>query len=238
MVKNLSIYCAGSLFNGRETYFNSRLTEELEKRNYKVNLPQRDGFEFGNLEKSFLGKLPEKEIESAVQNIIYFLDMGIFVLRSDIILANFDEPPDQGVDIETTYAKTIGKFVLGFRTDIRSPYGNLNNNFRGMHFFPGKQTTIFLHHSMPSKTPDTREKEMNDLVNKIDYIILSSEIKINQPIPKYVMQKPNIRQIFEGVELLFNGVGNIHSELGLEEIASRYISCKDKLTKLSPKIIF
>ncbi len=85
MSDKIVIYPAAALFNARETYFNSRLVEKLEELGYKTNFPQRDGFEFGNLTKAFSGKIRADQINSAVQNVIYLLDMGIFIPKSDII---------------------------------------------------------------------------------------------------------------------------------------------------------
>src|SRR3989344_5444522 len=136
MNEQVSIYPAAALFNGRETIFNSLLVEGLEKLGYKTNFPQRDGFEFGDLSKTLDGKLLDREINTAAQNIIYYLDMGVFLPKSDVILANFDEPLDEGVIVEASYATLMGKFVIGLRTDVRSPYGSLEDAFRGMHFFP------------------------------------------------------------------------------------------------------
>ncbi|NOQ55654.1 MAG: hypothetical protein GQ477_02490 [Nanohaloarchaea archaeon] len=99
MDDNLQIYFAAALFSGRETYFNIALTNILEDEGYTVKLPQRDGFEFGRLEASLSDLLEPEEVTPALQKIIYFLDMGIFVAESDMVLANLDEPIDEGVAI-------------------------------------------------------------------------------------------------------------------------------------------
>lgn len=49
---NKSLYFASSLFNTRECLFNIKLAEKLEDKNYKVFLPQRDGFEFLELSRA------------------------------------------------------------------------------------------------------------------------------------------------------------------------------------------
>ena len=131
MQKEIVIYLAAALFNGRETYFNSHLVEKLEERGYKTNFPQRDGFEFENLKKAFSNKLPPEQIGSAVQKVIYSLDMGKLVPQSDIVLANLDEPVDEGVVVEVSYAKLFGKFVIGMRTDVKSPYGSFSDELKG-----------------------------------------------------------------------------------------------------------
>jgi nucleoside 2-deoxyribosyltransferase len=151
------IYLAASSFNARETIFNSHLVEELEDMGYFTHLPQRDGFEFGDLSKALKGKLPDHEISSAVLNIIYFYDMGLLLPSSDVVLANLDEPLDEGVVVESTYAKLIDKFVIGLRTDVRSPYGTSDDDFGGMHFFPAYQCHQIITQHIPCMTPNDRE---------------------------------------------------------------------------------
>jgi len=235
MTEEKVIYPAAALFNGREAYFNSELVEGLEGIGYKTNFPQRDGFEFGNLTKALSGKLPEDKVGSAVQDVIYFLDMGVFIPKSDIILANFDEPLDEGVVVEASYAKLIGKFIIGLRTDIRSPYGASDGNFGGMHFFPAYQTHQFLLDYMPSRTPAERNEQMSSLVQKIHSTISKAGISHQETIPDYVKDNPNLQPIFESADLLFGGIKDIHSDAGLEEIASRYVQNQKRLKEIGPK---
>jgi len=232
MENHIVIYPAAALFNGRETSFNSQLVEGLERIGYETNFPQRDGFEFGNLSKALSGKLQKDQVDSAVQNIIYFLDMGIFVLNSDVVIANLDEPLDEGVVVEASYAKLMGKFVIGLRTDVRSPYGALGDNFAGMHFFPAYQTHQFLQHHISSKTPAERDEQMSSLVQRIDTTIKDAGISHQNTIPEYVRINPNLQPLLEGAELLFSEIENIHSNGGLEKIALRYLNNKGRLKYL------
>ena len=235
MTDKIFIYLAAALFNGRETNFNSQLVEGLEGIGYKTNFPQRDGFEFRNLTKALSGKLQQDQISSAVQNIIYFLDMGVFIPKSDVILANLDEPLDEGVVVETSYAKLMGKFIIGLRTDIRSPYGAPNDNFGGMHFFPAYQTHRFISYYMPSKTPAERDEQMNSLIQRIHSTIKEADVSHQETIPEYARNNSNIQLILEGADLLFAGIDNIHSDNGLEEIVSRYIKNQKRLEEIRPK---
>jgi nucleoside 2-deoxyribosyltransferase len=232
MNDQIVIYPAAALFNARETYFNSQLVEGLENIGYKTNFPQRDGFEFGNLTKSLSKKIQQAQISSAVQNIIYFLDMGIFVPKSDVILANFDEPLDEGVVVETSYAKIMGKFIIGLRTDVRSPYGTPTDSFGGMHFFPAYQTHQFISHHMPSKTPKERDEQMKNIIQSIDMIIKTAGISHQDRIPDYAINNPNLQSILEGAEVLFSGIDDIHSDEGIEKITSRYINNKKILSNI------
>ena len=237
MTEKIVIYPAAALFNGRETHFNSHLVEGLERIGYKTNFPQRDGFEFGNLTKALSGKLQQNQIGSAVQSAIYFLDMGVFVPKSDVVLANLDEPLDEGVVVEASYAKLMGKFVIGLRTDVRTPYGTPNENFGGMHFFPAYQSHQFLSHYMGSKTPEERGEQMSSLVQRIHSTIREAEISHQESIPDYAKNNPNLQPILEGADLLFTGIDDIHSDNGFEEIASRYIHNKKRLEEIGPKLL-
>jgi len=219
---DIVIYPAGALFNSRETYFNSRLVESLETIGYKTNFPQRDGFEFGRLTKALSDKLPDEHISLAVRNAIYFLDMGKFIPNSDVILANFDEPLDGGEVVETCYAKMMGKFVLGFRTDVRSPYGKTDDKYGGMHFFPAYQCQKFIRHYIPSRTPEERESQFSSFVIKIDDAIQEAGIQHKDELPDHALSNPHITALLEGAEILFKDIEDIHTEKGLELIASRY----------------
>lgn len=229
------IYPAAALFNARETYFNSVLVEKLEKLGYETNFPQRDGFEFGNLKEAFSVMIPPSQINSAVSNVIYYLDMGVLLKGSDVILVNLDEPLDEGMVVEASYGKLMGKFVIGIRTDIRSPYGNPDDDYGAMHFFPVYQTHRFISHYMPSRTPEEREAQMDDLVLKIHDNISAAEISHQEIIPDYANVNPNLKQVFEGAEILFHDIDDIHSSDGLETIASRYIENKERLEEIGPK---
>jgi nucleoside 2-deoxyribosyltransferase len=223
MSDKITIYPAAALFNARETHFNSMLVEGLEKLGYKTNFPQRDGFEFGDLARALSGKIRQEDLSSALQDIIYFLDMGKFIPESDVILANFDEPLDEGVVVEASYSRLMGKFVLGLRTDVRSPYGPANGDYKGMHFFPAYQSNKFIFKHMTAKNPKEREDEMNSLVQKVDLKIQSSGISHQDVLPDYARKNPGIQFILEGARLLFAGLTDLHSNQCLEEIVSRYI---------------
>ncbi|MFA0832590.1 MAG: hypothetical protein ACC609_01115 [Methanobacterium formicicum] len=231
------IYPAAALFNGRETYFNSVLVEKLEKLGYKTNFPQRDGFEFGNLKEVLSGMVPAGQINSAVSTVIYYLDMGVLLKGSDVILANLDEPLDEGMVVEASYGKLMGKFVIGIRTDTRSPYGSPDDDYGAMHFFPAFQTHRFISHYMPSRTPQERETQIDDLALKIHDIVMEAKVSHQDILPDYATDNPNLKPVFEGAEILFHDIDDIHSSSGLETIASRYIENKKKLEEIMPKYI-
>ncbi|NOZ58788.1 MAG: nucleoside 2-deoxyribosyltransferase [Euryarchaeota archaeon] len=94
------IYIAAPLFSVAEREFNSRLCEELERRGYRVTLPQRDCT--GDREEIFRRCL--SGIEGA-----------------DILIAVLEGVPcDDGTAFEVGYAFALGKRILGLRTDFRN----------------------------------------------------------------------------------------------------------------------
>ena len=77
----------------------------------------------------------EEEISRATSWIIYILDLGNFLYNSDICLANMDEDLDPGVIVEIMFAKMMGKPVIAYRTESRTPFGKQIECHSGMHFF-------------------------------------------------------------------------------------------------------
>lgn len=117
------------MFCVRECTFNTEVTDRLEAMGYEVHLPQRDGFEFSDflnrlLEESFP---TEHERKRALSWIIYLIDVGEFLNSSDICIANLDETLDPGVLIEMMFAKHMQKPVIGYRTDMRTPFGSVGD---------------------------------------------------------------------------------------------------------------
>lgn len=231
--QSIRIYAAAALFNGRETFFNVKLIEKLEQNGFADFLPQRDGFEFGQLKKNLAAKLPPADADAALVNIIYFLDMGVFVAQSDVVIANVDEPIDPGVAVEISYARLMGKTVIEIHTDVRTPYGD-PGPFGGMHFFIAFQADRFIQAYMPSKSPSEAEYQLNELSKKIIATIKSVGVTHSTKLPDYVLSNPRFAGILKGAELLFSGIDNIHSEEGLQKITQRYLDNKVELEKLAP----
>lgn len=227
-------YTAASLFNGRETGFNVDLAEGLEELDHSIYLPQRDGFEFVKLIEAFDKKLPPEQIFGAVRNVIYYLDMGIFIPESKTVVALLDEPIDEGAIIETTYAKSLGKVIIGVRTDVRSPYGPPGDPYRGLHYFVAKMCNYFISADMSARTPAERKLQMSKLVNKI-HEILNSDASLkamDSGAPK------EFDQIQLDAQILFHDLpGDIHSPESLDLIARRYVENREYFEKNSPKLI-
>lgn len=234
-MRRIKIYPAASLFNGRETLFNIKLTDLLEsKHGYQANLPQRDGFEFGRLAKVLKTTMSEQEAQQALEIIIYILDIGKFIPESHVVIANLDEPLDPGVDVEQCYASIMGKFVLGFRTNARTPFGS--NDYRGMHFFPTYQCRAFVSHNMPGENIRNAEQEIKALAEKIDHIIQAHKNKPRNTVRSSVLNIPEIRDVLFAAETLFHNLSNIQSKESLSKITERYLAKKKILLSLLPRL--
>jgi len=220
--EDVTLYIAANLFNAPATFFNQALVKELEEKGYNTKFPQRDGFEFGDLYKALKTKLPESKIQSAIESIIYYLDMGVFIPQSHIIVANLDEPQDEGVLVELSHAKNIHRQTIGFRTDVRSPYGSPSDEYAGMHFFPGMYSCdSFILYHMPCRNPKEAKEQMKNLATLIDN-------DINPKGCSYIDPKTN--------HPLFKNIEDIHSEEGLIKIVNRYLKHEKMLSENGPKI--
>ena len=170
------------------------------------------------------------EVATALQTIIYLLDIGFFLPRSDVILANFDEPLDPGVDIEVAWGKMLGKLVIGYRTDVRTPYGS-GTSFDGMHFFPAFQCNIFIHGEVLAKNLIESDKGLHILAEKIQHAIRSRhpESSVSQELPRTIVET------CECAKLLFEGIDDIHSDAGIGEIVKRYVAQGSRIKIIMPR---
>lgn len=228
----VTIYHASGLFKAPDQLYNLLLTNKLEDKGYKVILPQRDGFEFSKLADS-LGKFLSPElVPDAVNRIIYFLDKGKFIGKdSDICIARLDEPIDEGVDNEIGFCRMNDIPIIGFRTDVRSPYGSANNEVSGAHFFPPYSCNKFILIPPNFKTILDVGESLDKLVSEIDRSI-TPLIPKSKPysLPTYVNSVKLL------AERLFADIYDIHSEEGLIEIAKRYNINKDSIGDILPEI--
>ena len=122
------IYFAAPLFNAAEKAFNQDLTDTLEKKNYEVFLPQRDGAE---RDKPPYDKMGKEERRQAM----FTIDRDK-ILECDIFLIILDgRVPDEGATFELgvayshKYLIQNSKRIIGLKTDIRA-------SFLGAHLNP------------------------------------------------------------------------------------------------------
>jgi nucleoside 2-deoxyribosyltransferase len=115
------IYFAGPLFSEAERAFNLRLTERLERANYKVFLPQRDGAE---RDKSPYDRMSADERRRAMFELdkrkIFECDIFLFLLDGRV--------PDEGACVELGLAhahkelRGRKKLLVGLQTDSRAAF--------------------------------------------------------------------------------------------------------------------
>jgi nucleoside 2-deoxyribosyltransferase len=233
MTNNKTIYFASSMFNVASRYFNLKIVREIEKLGYKVFLPQRDGFSFTELTVEVAKHLETRYVSSAVRDVIYCLDVGCFVRNCDVLVCLLDEPIDEGVIIELMQAKYIGKYVIGLRTDIRSPYGTIDDHYGGIHFFPTYQTDTYIVKYLDSTNFVLMNKEIRKLVEQID-------LEIEENVTCYSNQCVffgKSKEVMRFASLLFDGISDIHSKHGLSEIVRRYVCNYEEFPSIRTKII-
>ncbi|OGJ18541.1 hypothetical protein A3K73_05010 [Candidatus Pacearchaeota archaeon RBG_13_36_9] len=223
------LYFAAPMFNLADTYFNAALTEELENY-FTVELPQRDGFEFSKLHDVLETIVAKEKVENIANHLIYYLDIGFLLTQSDFCLARLDEPSDPGVDIEVMAAKELKIPRIGYRTDVRTPYGSCGNEVRGAHFFTQYNCDVLINFT-GSKTGKTKED-----IGKLAHLIYKSSREI---ISKYRGNLPHKNvNLTAGTQYvghaLFRGIDDLHSETGLREVVRRYTKLKEAFGSMRP----
>lgn len=229
---HLKIYMAASLFNERETSFNLELAKNLERKGYQVILPQRDGFEYVALTNQ-IDRHVQHGARALAANTIYLLDMGKYIPESDVVVANLDQPIDEGVVVEITYAHLIGKPVVGVRTDLRSPYNGDQELFGGVHSFVSYQTNAIAMQHQVIRNSEDEQLALNNLTNTIIQKIGMIQPQKSKKLPSYVLSNPNVANLIEASNLLFTDIADIHSEDGIKEVVSRVVRNQSKLAALN-----
>mmetsp|Transcript_44802 Transcript_44802/g.43396 ORF Transcript_44802/g.43396 Transcript_44802/m.43396 type:complete len:135 (+) Transcript_44802:165-569(+) len=114
----------------------------------------------------------EEEFNAAVYWIIYLLDLGRYLYTSDVCLCNLDEPNDPGVIVEMMFAMQMGKHIIGYRTDMRTPFGHKDDKQGGLHFFcfyPCHDFILFPNEPMRSR--EDADKVFDKLTGEIMQLI-------------------------------------------------------------------
>jgi len=223
------VYNAAPLFKASDAMFNTCLVKALEFRKYTVFSPQRDGFLFTDLIKALAGKVAPEEQITAARDIIYVDDMDKVLTKSDAIVANLDEELDSGVIVETCYARMAGKLVVGFRTDVRTPFGAIDDPLKGLHCFPAYQCDKFIPYGRC-----VNSEEFRGLAEKIDAAI-KNVIFDKRSLPKYALENPAINAILKAADALFSGIQK--PKESLDEIAGRYAGNRSLMAQIRPIIV-
>ena len=228
------IYLAGGLFSASEREYNDLLAQELERKKHAVILPQRDGFDFTSLHKELASLLPEYLAVPACHLFIFLLDLGIYLERSDIVIANVDEPIDPGTHREMLHARDIGKPVIAVRSDIRSPFGSYLEPMGGMHSFVWFSATHFvrINGSSDPKHPDSLLHE------RVACMLHRAVTEGNNPLRKTRLIRSTVsRKIQRRADYLYRGITDFKSRKSLELMVLRYQERFEWITKIQPQPI-
>ena len=237
--KHCTIYLAAALFALREKSFNVDLASRLEHRyGYKVVMIQRDGFQFRHLDDSLKQNFPGNDVLKAEQVLIYYLDMGYFIPRSDVIVAILDEEMDPGVLIEMTYANLLEKHIIGIRTDARSPYGA--EPATGLHFFALFQLDRYGFFGDKANTTAETSAGIDAIAKFIhDQIaVWDQQGQCGLKIGSAMLQSPTMKKLLDGADILYSGIPikEINSPQQLQTIIKRYSDHQKELSDIYPEI--
>ena len=175
--------------------------------------------------------MSDEEVARAITWIIYLLDLGIFLYKSDVCVANLDEPLDPGVIVEMMFSKMFGIPIIGYRTEMKTPLGSLSDPHGGLHFFCYYPCDVFIR--IPNQSIP------NGFIGGKIYDFLSTTI--NQAILDLPIQKakPELgkeaRKIVDLTTRLFEGVNNLKCESDMRILLSNYQRLKDE--PLEPKLM-
>ena len=92
---------------------------------------------------------------------------------------------DPGVLVEVMFAHQMGKPVLGYRTEARSPYGNLGDFTNGMHFFKFFPLDAYLQlPTTPIATTEALRTYCTDVAKRIEEMIAKAETNYKEKFPE------------------------------------------------------
>jgi hypothetical protein len=250
------IYMAAGLFNVETNMVNAYFTKKIEEalRNKKLvyrgqeidsqcYLPQRDGFEVGKIADfiQHAGSIlpPDSKLTAAevVMYVPYYLDLGFFMSNSVAVVANLDEPIDNGLMVEISYAHLCNIPVIGLRTDLRTPLG-ARADILSINPFIVEQCDCFVW----SETPPG---ELEDVMLHTDKIIAEIEKLLHRwvadPEKGNEMRKSDNRifkNIIKGSDLLFGDLqGDIHTDENMTKIVKNFAKHRDFLMQIAPELV-
>lgn len=225
--KKLKIYMAAGLFNARENHFNLVMTKKMEDKGYATILPLREGFEDKYFVSAATKYLSERDIAKAERELVYLRDIGIFIPESDVVLANLDEPIDDGVVVEMTYAHLFGKPVIGYRTDVRNTFPG-TEGINGIHTFVAMQCDYLITEYLPGGTDAKLNPAINMLADKIDAVLQTLPRKPSG-LPDYAKAIPQVQRILAAANAVVGDPKEMHSEAGMKKTVDRLLANQDKM---------
>ena len=172
--------------------------------------------------------------EEVARYVPYYLDLGYFMSRSIAIVANLDDPIDTGMVVEIAYSTICNIPVIGVRTDLRSPLGNVEDVI-GINPFPVEQCDCYIKAYPPTGNYD-------DVFKKTDFIIRKVDEKLKEWIPKKKNNmtendNPIFKNLVKGAEILFSDIDDIHTQDNMIKIAQRFAGNKEFLLSIAPELV-
>lgn len=105
-----------------------RLAECLEGDGFDTFLPQRNGLELGRLSSRLVADgFSLQEADRLLQRAIFELDTAKIVECDGLLLNLNGRVPDEGAAAEAGIAWAIGKPVVAYKADYRSPFQGTDN---------------------------------------------------------------------------------------------------------------
>ena len=177
----------------------------------------------------------DEERSKALSWVIYLTDIGKFLYESDVVVANMDEPLDPGVIVECMVAKEMGKPVIQYRTDSRSPYGGMGDCHKGMHWFPMFPCDHFIY--MPTLMFSDSKNVSNfyeACTEEIDQACQELRAKSEKQDDENMTH--HAKEIVRLAKMILNGAPDLTSMSSLKRILKNYIAMKSELEAFAPKM--
>jgi len=250
------IYMAAGLFNIETNMVNAYFTKQLEEFYSKkplekdgkeipvqCYLPQRDGFEVGKI-AGFIASAghilpPGSKVTASevVMYVPYYLDLGYFMSNAVAVVANLDEPIDNGLMVEIAYAKLCNIPVIGLRTDLRTPLGQ-RTDILSINPFIIEQCDCFIWSETPPGDLDTVMSHTDKIIAELEKRIrkwVGDESKGNE-----MRESDNtiFKNIIKGSDLLFGDLeGDIHTDENMTKIVKSFVKNAPFLMQIAPELV-
>lgn len=119
--KEMTIYCAGPLFNAYERTMMADIAQVFEEAGYKTFLPHRDGIEFSKvIHELGQSSISEEAACKMLSRAIFDLDAYQVAIRCDAVVCSLNgRVPDEGAVSESAIAWCFQKPVIYYKNDSR-----------------------------------------------------------------------------------------------------------------------
>jgi len=126
-----TVYCSGPLFSPEEISAMSDIANELESNGFNTYLPHRDGVEafvMNSIDRT-LPNLPIfRPLNKFVNKAVFALDIYQIIEACDYFVFNMNgRVPDEGGVVETAVALAMGKPIIIYKNDQRSPFFGIDS---------------------------------------------------------------------------------------------------------------